>query len=123
MAVFHGKAGTVTWASGSTAAVTNWTLSVTADVAESTAMGNTYKARTVGFLDSSATVTAYVPSGGLDPSIGSDLGTPASLVLGDGNNTFTATMICTDISLNVDADGNPTQTSSFVGNGTAVIQT
>ncbi len=123
MAVFHGKAGTVTWAVGATAAVTNWTLTITADVAESTAMGNTYKNRTVGFLDSAATVTAYVPSGGLDPSIGTDLGTSGILVLSDGNNTFTVTMLCTDISLNVDADGNPTQTTSFVGNGTAVVQT
>ena len=122
MAIFHGKSGTVTWAAGQTSHVTNWTLSATADVAEATAMGDTYKSHTVGFLDSSATCTSFIPAAGLDPDLGSDLGTSNTLVLYDGNNTFTATMIITDISLNVDSDGNPTATTSYVGNGTAVVQ-
>ncbi len=123
MAVFHGKAGTVNWDSTSTAHVTNWTLTTTADVAEATAMGDTYKSRTVGFLDSSATVTAFIPVAGLEPSIGSDLGTSAVLILDTTTGKqYTVTMICTDISPNVDSDGNPTATYSFIGNGTAVVE-
>ncbi len=123
MAVFHGKAGTANWEGTPTVSVTNWTLNVTADVAESTAMGDTYKSRTVGFLDSSATVTAFVPTGGLEPSIATDIGKSAVLILDTTTGlAYTVTMICTDLAINVDADGNPTVTYSFIGNGTIVAE-
>ena len=123
MAIFHGKSGTVNWEGTGTEHVTNWTLSVTADVAEATAMGDTYKSHTIGFLDSSATVTAYVPAAGLEPSVGTDLGKSAALILDTvGGLPYSGTMICTDISINADADGNPSATYSFVGNGTAITQ-
>ncbi len=123
MTVFNGKAGTANWAAGGTSHVTNWTLNVTADVAEATAMGDTYKSRTVGFLDSSATVTAFVPAAGLDPAIATDIGTSAVLILDTvTGKEYTVTMILTDMSMNVDSDGNPTVTYSFIGNGTIVAE-
>ena len=123
MAVFHGKAGTVTWDGGGTAHVTKWTLNVTCDLAEATAMGDTYKSHTVGFFDSSATVTALLDTGGLDPAIATDLGSSAALNLNTGSGLdYTVTAICNDISMNVDSDGNPTVTYSFAGNGTIVAQ-
>ena len=123
MAVFHGKAGTVTWDGGGTAHVTNWTLNVTCDLAEATAMGDTYKTHTVGFFDSSATVNSYIDSGGLDPDIANDLGRSSTLLLDTTTGlSYSLTAICNDIAMNVDSDGNPTVTYSFAGNGTIVTQ-
>ncbi len=138
MAVFHGKEGEVRWDTTGGANekeiehITNWTATVTADVAEATAMGDTYKSRTVGFQDWTATATGYVDTAGLDvplatggtEAIGEN--TPAELELyfdsvgGAGNvKLLYGTAICTDIAASVDADGNPTVTYSFQGQDTS----
>ena len=59
MAVFHGKAGKVTFAP-TIVSVLSWTLSVISDVAESTVMHPTvwWKSFVAGFIDASATVEA-----------------------------------------------------------------
>ena len=133
MAVFHGKIGEVRWdtSTGNEVEVehiTNWTANVVADLAEATAMGDTYKTHTVGFFDWTATATGYIDTAGLDvplatggtEAIGEN--TPARLELffdnvgGAGNEALLyGTAICNDISMNVDADGNPTVTYSFQG--------
>lgn len=144
MAVFHGKIGEVRWDTdtGGTEVevehITNWTASVTADVVEATAMEDTYKSHTVGFLDWTATATGYIDTTGLDvplaggggvaESIGEN--TPARLELffdnvgGDTNEALLyGYAICTDISMNVDADGNPTVTYSWQGQSQLVYAT
>lgn len=123
MAVFHGKAGTANWDGAGTSNVINWTLNITCDLAEATAMGDTYKSHTVGYFDSSATVTTYIDTAGLDPAIATDLGSSATLILDTVTGLqYTVTAICNDIALNVDSDGNPTVTYSFQGNGTIVAE-
>ena len=137
MAVFHGKEGEVRWdtTTGNEVEVehvTNWTATVTADVAEATAMGDTYKSRTVGFKDWTATVTCYLDETGSDVPLvegGTEAvgeRTPAELELyfdstgGAGNvKLLYGTAVCTDVAFNVDADGNPTVTYSFVGQDTS----
>ena len=135
MAVFHGKIGEVQWDTDTGGTDTeiehiqNWTANVTADLAEATAMGDTYKTHTVGFFDWTATATGYMPAAGLDvPLAGGSqeaLGensAKARLELffdnvgGDANEALLhGYCVCNDISMNVDADGNPTVTYSFQG--------
>ena len=117
MAVFHGKAGTVTWDGGAAMThVLSFELTITADVAEATAMGDTWKTRTVGFKDASATVSAYLPVAGLEPAI-ADLGASGECVLETTTGKqYHFAGICTDISMSADANGNPTVNYSFVNN-------
>ena len=122
MATFHGKTGTVTWSGGSTSHVISFSVSVTADVAEATAMGDTYKSYTTGFKDWTAQATCRLKTSGLDHTIASDLGESATLALdtgtGVGNPTFTGTAILIDISVNQESTDNVQVTYSFQGNGT-----
>ena len=138
MAVFHGKEGQVRWDTTGGANeneiehITNWTVTATADTAEATAMGDTYKSRTVGFQDWTATATGYVDTAGLDvplatggtEAIGEE--TPAELELyfdavgaPGAVALLYGTAICTDISINTDADSNPTVTYTFQGQDTS----
>lgn len=62
MGIMHGKAGKVVWNAEDGGSdidishVTSWSIDATADTAESTAMGDTYKAYKGGFNDWTATV-------------------------------------------------------------------
>ena len=133
MAVFHGRGGGVEWdtSTGNVVVmsnITSWDCTINADVAEATAMGDTWKTRTVGFKDWSATVTGYLDDGGLDVPLATGgteaLGenTPARLELYFDHEGGAAAEIllygtgtCTDIATSMDANGNPTVTYSFVG--------
>ena len=66
MATFHGKKGRVYWDVHTTeiTEATNWTLDATADVAEKTAMQDTWKTYLAGFTDWTATVTGRADDGG-----------------------------------------------------------
>lgn len=70
MATFHGKTGRVYWDVMGTeiTEATNWTLTATADVAEITAMQDTWKTYLGGFTDWTATVTGRADETG--PEVG-----------------------------------------------------
>ena len=104
MAAFHGKGGSVTYGGGTQAAVISWTLNVTVDLAESSAMdtANDFKSYLGGFKDWTATVEVNLDTTG--PLAGttvalSALGVAASLVLLDGNSTYTGSAILADFTV------------------------
>ena len=126
MAVFSGFAGTVSFDSASTLNVTSFTLDISVDTQESTAMGDTYRSRVAGFKDWTATVEARADSAGLDPALG-DLGLVAkTLVLdtvGGKVYTITAGAMVTDMSINQDMEDTVSVTYTFVGSsGVAVVE-
>lgn len=120
MAMRTGKRGVVTWSGGDTAEVTSWSLDLTADTVDATAMdasGN-YKTYLATWNDWTASVEVNASS----PSI-SGIGTLASLSLTDGTTTFSITAsdndgaICTGISFTTDHADVVKATYSFQGSG------
>ncbi len=119
MAEIHGKSGTVSF-DGAQADVTNWTLNISAEDLDSTAMTDTYKTRLLGLIDWTATVTALIPTTG--PAIGDnaalgDIGTSQTLALSDGTNTYSGTAFAQSFSVGNPVDGIPTITIQFEGSG------
>ncbi len=116
MAIIHGKAGSVTFATGQVDAVTSWSLNLTADTADSTNMASTndWKEFKAGFKSWTATVEC-VTNTAMDLL---DIGTEGvSLVLSDGTATYTATSsaIVTGNTSALDKDDVKRHTYEFLG--------
>jgi len=94
MAVYHGKTAKVD--DGAVMeATTGWTLTTSADVAEATDMGDTWKSFALGFDDCSATVTGNART---TRNTVAQLGAAVTLKLYiDATNYFYFTAICTSI--------------------------
>jgi len=114
MAVFHGKAGKVTFSS-SVASILSWTMTVTGDIAESTVMALSWKTFVAGFIDVSATVEANAMTEDV-----LRIGTNASLLLYvNGSNYFEiSTAICTEQVETVNMNEVGKVTYSFAGDDT-----
>ncbi len=94
MAVFHGKTAKVTF-SGAIEAITGWTLTTSADVAESTYMGQSWQLFEVGFDDAVATVEG---NGRKTRDTVAQIGSEATLQLYvDDTNYFSFNAICVAI--------------------------
>ena len=96
MATFHGKGGSVTFGGNAQAQVVSWTLNISVDLAESSAMdtANDYKDYLAGFKDWTATVEVHLDTGG--PLAGTTaaltaLGVKTTIILNDGQSTYTST--------------------------------
>ena len=124
MAALHGKAGSVLWDTNSTDNVTNWTLDIIGDIAETTNMTANFKSSISTFKSWTAVVESIFDDAGLDPDLGNDLIDPngATLVLsmGTGGRKYTGTAIVSSIAPSVDKDGVVLVTYSFTGNGAVV---
>ena len=135
MAAFHGRDGKVQWDIGGTEAAlehcTNWTCDITVDTAETTVMGDTWKSRVPGYKDWTATAECFMDSTGMDVPIaegGTEAigeNTPATLELwmdktgGAGEIiVIHGSAICTDASINQDANDAVKVTYTFEGQGT-----
>lgn len=102
MAVFHGKSAKVTIGATPLAFTTGWSMQLSADVAESTYMGNTWKSFEVGQEDGSATVNGNAATTRVTVS---QLGVSAALLLYvNATNKFSLTSICTGIIESVTKD-------------------
>lgn len=132
MAVFHGKNGKVMWDSSGGGNekelehCTSWSVDVTADVADATAMEDTWKGYVAGFNDWTATVECHFDSAGLDVPLATGgteaLGeeTPAKLELwldetGGAIKVLYGSAICNGISAADDANDTVKVTYSFQG--------
>ena len=114
MAIIHGKAGTVAFTSGDFTKVTNWTVDATADVADATAMNDTWKTYKGGFNDWTATVECNFNASGL-----AALNTEATLTLTlVAGTTVSGTAIMTGYGLVADKDDVVKQSYTFQGIGT-----
>lgn len=115
MAAFHGYAGSVTFTGITTVLCTSWSADVKADVAEATAMGDTWKTYHGGFKDWTASVECLLDTAGVYIAA---FGTSATLVLTAVSGTgFTGTAICNGIAINTDANDIAKVTYTFQGNG------
>ena len=114
MAVFHGKAGKVTF-STAIASILSWAMSVVADVAESTVMGLTWKTFESGFYDTSATVEANAMTEGT-----LKVGTNANLQLYVNATKYflISTAICTEQTETVNMNDIGKISYSFVADDT-----
>ncbi len=121
MSVFHGKGGSAAY--GVSAAevtiefVTDWSIDITGDVAEKTAMSDTPKTYIPGFVDWTATVTCRADDTGgvvdalFNGSVNSLLITAAS------SEVFAGDAIMTGINPSADKDDVATVTYVFQGSG------
>lgn len=82
MAILHGKNANIYWDSQTTDTLVaegqSWSLDITHEVAEATAMGATWKTYWTGFQGWTATVNCLLPLGGSSLPLETD-GTPLSL--------------------------------------------
>ena len=115
-APFHGKGGTASFGATTITFITDWSIDMTIDVAESTSMnqGDDYKTYLGGFPDWTATVTSRLDDAGFDCTINQ----AASLIItAKSGDTFTGNAICTGINPSADKDDVAALTYTFQGNG------
>ncbi len=109
MAQLHGKGGSVIWSGTGTVGgeITNWTLDVTADTAESSSMATTHKTFLGGWKDWTATVTVKWDNADIDflDAVGAAVNT-LELEMLDGGHSITMTSggICTSAAITTDAN-------------------
>lgn len=125
MAVFHGKAGKINFDSkdiwNATNAVTDWTLSITAETAEASAMGDSWVKRLAGLTDFTATVNAKTRHTidydtlitGSKPLYGASATLKLYL---NATKYFQVTAICSGVSFTNNIGDVGTSTLSFEGN-------
>jgi len=111
VAIIHGKAGVVAFTNGDFTEVLNWTLDATADVADATAMGDTWKAYKGGFNDWTATVECNFSASGL-AALNTEQTLTLTLVAG---TTVSGTALCTGYGLVTDKDDVVKQSYTFQG--------
>ena len=141
MAAFHGKQGKVTFATTATANVISWSIDATADVAEATIMSSValtaathWKDYIAGFLDWTATIEAYVDSGGLDPDLATDFWDENGIAMvlysgmiaidqqeGEQTRKYSGNGIISDISVSTDKNEIATVTYTVQGSGTLSV--
>jgi len=117
MAAMHGKGGTGVF-SGLTFELLSWSIDGTADIAEATDMGDTWKTYLAGFTDWTATCETNLPKTGAGVAA---LGTSQTLTFdtaADGGLAYAGTAICTGFSPSADKDSVATCTLTFQGSGT-----
>jgi len=119
MAAFHGFAGSVAFPSDPTEIdpinVLSWSVDTDIDMAEITAMGDTWKTYLAGFKDWTATAECLLDSTG--PDIGA-LGDNAVLVMTAVTDTaVSGNAIFIDMSVSTDANDVAKMTLSFKGSG------
>ncbi len=120
MAVIHGKNGTVTWAGTSQANLTGWTLTMTADTADDTEMGDAWQSFKVGFADWSATIEINVDTTGIllgTAAVLGELGSAAQVTLTDGTATYTGTAIAEAFEVSESIDDVVKCTYTLAGTG------
>jgi len=116
MAAFHGKGGSMTFTGLSNILLLSYSVNGTADVAEITDMGDTWKTRVVGFKDWTATCECLLDGSGLGIAA---LGTQQTLTLSQTSGpNYAGTAILVGYSPALDANDAGHITLTFQGNGT-----
>jgi len=117
MTAFHGKGGSITF-SGLTFELLSWTIDATADMAEATDMGDTWKTYLAGFKDWTATCECVLPAGGFVGTLATTLGSTETLTVTSGGKNYSGTVFCTGMSPSADKDDIGKVTFTFQGSGT-----
>ena len=132
MALMHGRLANIYWDGDDTDTELqhgqSWSVDVTHDVAEITAMQDEWRSYQAGFQDWTGTVECLLDAAGADIPLGgdaTDIGMADDtcylelLVVYDTSDykCLYGQAICTGVSLGVDKDGIPTVTYTFQGVG------
>jgi len=115
MAFFHGKAAKVNFAATIESTI-SWSLDITVDTSDTTAMGNTWKTSLPGFYDFTATVEGYArTTRGTVAQCGAVAHALVLYIAAD--HYFTAsTVICTSITESVSKDDVGKLSYTLAGN-------
>jgi len=119
-AAFHGFNGEVTFTNLILTSLISWSVESSADMAEITDMGDTWKTYLPGFKDWTATVDVLLPTTGIVTTLATELGSTATLTLltvTASTPTYSGTAFCTGISVSAGTDGPVTATFTFQGSG------
>jgi len=116
MAAFHGKGGSATF-TDLVFEIISWSIDATADMAEATDMGDTWKTYLAGFNDWTATVECVLPTGGFITTLGTTLGSTDTLAITSGGKIYSGTAFCTGVSPSGDKDDIGKLTYTFQGSG------
>ena len=120
MATFHGKGGGINWGGTGTESVEilSWTLEATADVADVTVMGDSWKDYVAGFKDWSGTIEIVADDafGDLAMFTGQTAAT-LTLEMVDTANNLEGSAFISGISWTTDPTDAGKATYTFIGNG------
>ncbi len=124
MATYHGKAGSAKFNSLALEMVTDWSIDITGDVAEGTAMSDAVKTYLAGFVDWTATVTCRLDTtaGVLDTHFDGSIQTLDIEATGS-TETFSGSAIMTGINPSADKDDVAMVTYTFQGSGALTLET
>ena len=120
MAKFHGNGGSITWGGvgfESKLTILSWTAEITADVAESTDMGDAWKSYLAGHKDWTATVVAVADEAQSQLAIGITASLKLEMV--DAGDNLEGDAICTGISFTTESTAVGGVTHTFQGNDAA----
>ena len=119
MAFFHGKSAKIYFPTNAIESMTDWTLTISVDTADTTAMGDTWKTHERGFDDFSATAAGY---GRTTRATVAQVGQTGTLKLYiDGTNYLTATAFCTQVTESVECNDVGKISYAFIGNSATGI--
>ena len=114
----HGKVGNVYWAESVVAEILSWQCDIVGDVADITAMQDTWRTFHPGFSDWTATVTALLPAAGAGIEYGETVAARLELYLVFATSDYKCVYgqaICTGTSPVMPLDGAATITYTFQG--------
>ncbi len=114
MTLYHGKSGSATFDDTSIAKLTTWTLNTTAEVADTSAFGDSFTSHVIGLTDFTATAEGFSETE--QTPIATFLGKSAALVLTNSAGAFTMTAICNSFTETAGIDDAGKRTYSFEGN-------
>ncbi len=123
MATHHGKQGVVMIGANTIAEVTAFTYTQTAEVADDSACGDTYRTKKVGLFDASGSITChYDPSDANGQDIMS-IGAEVTLLLyfedgsSSGETEWSVIAIITEVTKTLERDSITEHSFNFEGNG------
>ena len=123
MAVLHGKGGAINWAGTGVdpTEIQSWSVDATGDVAETTAMADTWKGYLGGFKDWTATIeynfdNAVVPTALLATDLAGAAAVLTLYFVAAGANVY-GSAILTGLSATTDKDDVCKMTATFQGSG------
>ena len=122
MATHHGKDGTVKVGANAVAEIDSWNVRSQADIADDTAMGDTWKTHLVGMKSWSGQLTCHWDETDTNGQEALIEGASVTLNLypeggGTGATYFTGTATISDTGIDVNKGGVVQRTFSFTGNG------
>ena len=118
MAAVHGKGGSVTFSPGEVSAVQTWEYNSVGELAETTAMGDTWASFEEGLTDFSASVEALAKT---ETDYTGDIGQESTLTLTlETGKTVSANAISTSITEAVSIDDVGRASMEFVGDAASV---